>query len=159
MDLKYIFLDSNGRIGVKEFWIGFLILFGAAVVLGWIPLIGQLISILLIYPWICLYSKRLHDFGKTGWLVLVPFGIGVAAMVLSFVVGGASIFAAGMSGTEEGVATSALAGMGVVALLLGVAALVGFAFLLWVGLSKGDAGPNKYGPPYGGAAASTPTAA
>ena len=66
MNWQFLFLSANGRIGQKDFWIGFLILFVAGIILGMIPVLGQIISIALIYPWVCLYSKRLHDFGKTG---------------------------------------------------------------------------------------------
>ena len=30
-----------------------------------------IVSLALIYPWVCIWSKRLHDAGKSGWLFLV----------------------------------------------------------------------------------------
>ena len=35
----------EGRLRRAHFWIGFLIIFGANVVLGWIPILGWLISL------------------------------------------------------------------------------------------------------------------
>jgi uncharacterized membrane protein YhaH (DUF805 family) len=147
MDWKHLFFSANGRIGQKDFWIGFLILFVAGWVLGMIPLIGIFASLLMIYCWACLYSKRLHDFGKSGWLQLVPFGVMVAAGVVAGVVGGASAITAAMSGQNDPAAAAAmLTGLGGVALIMCLAMLVWLAFLLWVGLSKGTPGDNQYGP-------------
>jgi len=158
MDWKTLFLTADGRIGQRDFWIGFAILFVAGLVLGMIPVIGQIVGILLIYPNVCLYSKRLHDFGKSGWLQLVPMAIMFVAMVLAIFSGGAGIMAS-MGGGSAATA-GAMAGFGMAAMVMGLAALIGLAFLLWVGLSKGDPGDNRYGPPprqlVGG---STPTAA
>jgi hypothetical protein len=43
-------LSFNGRIRRQHFWIGWLICLGAGVVLGWIPILGTLLSIALIWP-------------------------------------------------------------------------------------------------------------
>ena len=158
MNWQFLFLSANGRIGQKDFWIGFLILFVAGFILGMIPLLGMLISIALIYPWVCLYSKRLHDFGKTGWLAAVPFGIWVVAGIFAVMAGGAAVFgvASGNEAAAAGGAMAALAGMGLVMML---AFLVWIGFTLWVGLTKGDPAPNQYGAPtpsnFGGS--TTPT--
>jgi uncharacterized membrane protein YhaH (DUF805 family) len=145
MDWKNLFLNANGRIGQKDFWIGFLILFVGGFILGLIPILGMIVSIVLIYPWVCLFSKRLHDFGKTGWLAAVPFAIGVVAMVLMMVMGGAAMFGAA-SGTNAG-AGSAMAAFGMIGILGLVCFAAYVAFVLWVGLSKSDPGTNQYGPP------------
>lgn len=154
MDWKNLFFSANGRIGQKDFWIGFLILFVGGFVLGMIPLIGFVVSLVSIYCWICLYSKRLHDFGKSGWLQLIPFAIGIVATVIGFAAGGTSMLAAMANGNNDPAAAAAMiAGMGTIGAAMGVAGLVGLAFLLWVGLSKGDPAANQYGPPPGSAPA------
>jgi len=145
MNWQALFLSANGRIGQKDFWIGFAILFVAGIVLNFIPVIGQIAGILLIYPWVCVYSKRLHDMGKTGWLAAVPFGVFFVAMVLAVIAGGAAMFGAA-SGSAVG-AGSAVAALGMIGLITMLAFLVWIAFTLWLGLSKGDPATNQYGPP------------
>lgn len=151
MDWRYLFLDSKGRIGQKDFWIGFLILFVAGLVLGLIPVLGAIIGLILLYPQVCLFSKRLHDFGKTGWLYLAPIVLSVVLAGAMVAMSGAAFFTPGGPGSMS---PSAAAGLGGGILLMALLLLVvNLGFLLWVGLSKGDAGPNRYGPPQGSAVA------
>ena len=146
MNWQFLCLSANGRIGQKDFWIGFLILFVAGFILGLIPFLGMIISIALIYPWVCLYSKRLHDFGKTGWLAAVPFGIWLIAGVLAVFAGGAAMMgvASGNEAAAAGGMMAGLAGMGLV-MMLAFVAWIGFT--LWLGLTKGDPATNQYGAP------------
>ena len=150
MDWKFLFLDSNGRIGRKDFWIGFLILFVAGFVLGLIPVLGVLISIALIYPQVCLYAKRLHDFGKSGWLAAVPYAAAAIFLVVTFLTVGVSALAAG-GGADFG--AGAAGGLWLVGLLAIIVGLGSLAFLRWVGLSRSDPGTNRYGAPQGSAVA------
>jgi uncharacterized membrane protein YhaH (DUF805 family) len=145
MNWQYLFLRADGRIGQKDFWLGWLILFVAGIVLGMIPLLGMLISLALIYPNVCVFSKRLHDFGKTGWLAAAPYVILLVASVIAMAMGGAAMFSA-MSGSAAGTA-AAMTGLGLGMGIFVLAGLACLAFLLWVGLTKGDPAPNKYGPP------------
>jgi uncharacterized membrane protein YhaH (DUF805 family) len=145
MNWQGLFLQANGRIGQKDFWIGFAILFVAGIVLNLIPVIGMIAGILLIYPWVCVYSKRLHDMGKTGWLAAVPFGVFFVAMVLTVIAGGAAMFGAA-SGSTVG-AGGAMAALGMMGLVMMIAFLVWIGFTLWLGLTKGEAGTNQYGAP------------
>ena len=146
MTWQNLFLTPNGRIGQKDFWIGFLILFVAGIVLGMIPILGMIIGLALIYPNVCLFSKRLHDFGKTGWLAAVPYAIFAVCMVISMVAGGAAIFGAA-SGNEAAAAGGMMAAMGTMGLLFLLGFLAYIGFVLWVGLTKGDPATNQYGAP------------
>lgn len=147
MDLKALFLTADGRIGQKDFWVGFLILLGAGVVAGFLPIIGPLLHIALLFPWFCLYAKRLHDFGKPAWLVLLPFLVFVAAGLVGMMAGGGAIVAAAMRGESDLFAGGAvLAGLGVAIGLFCLASLFWLGFLLWVGLNRGTPGPNAFGP-------------
>ena len=150
MDIQRLFLSANGRIGRGEFWTGFLILFVLGIVVHFIPGLGQLLAILLIYPWVCLFSKRLHDMGKSGWLQLIPYAVWIVAAVLGVVMGGtAAVMAMAGGGHSADVAAGAgaLAGAGMVALIMCGALVVNLIFLLWVGLSGSQPGDNAYGPP------------
>lgn len=145
VDWKTLYLDPKGRIGQKDFWIGAAILFVAGIVLGLIPMIGWLISLALLYGWICLTSKRLHDFGKTGKLALIPV---IAQLVVAVVAAMGMMAAAGASyGGGDAAGMAAMGALGFAGVLTMLAGLLTLAFLLWVGLTKGDAGANAYGEP------------
>lgn len=143
-DWQKLLFSFEGRTRRSHFWIGWLICLGAGVVAGWIPLIGFLISIALIWPNLAITVKRLHDLGMSGWVAAVPFVANIVGFVMIFVSVGASVF---MNATalenEDPAAILALIGpaIGILGLLL----LVNFGFLLWVGLVDGKPGSNKYG--------------
>lgn len=141
-DWKTLFLTAQGRIGQKDYWIGILILFAAGVVLGWVPLIGTIVSIASIYFGVCVSSKRLHDMSKSGWLAAVPYGVTALAVLLS-----AMAFVGGMVSSGSGNDFGAMQGMGGAAALWGLAALVNLGFLIWLGVTAGQPGDNAYGPP------------
>ncbi|RZJ01495.1 MAG: DUF805 domain-containing protein [Brevundimonas sp.] len=142
-DWKTLFLQPGGRIGQKDYWIGFGILFAANIVLSLIPVIGLLASIVAIYAGVCVASKRLHDFGKSGWLAAIPYGVWIAAIVLSMgsFIGG--IINTASYDNDFGV----LAGMGGMFGLWTLAFFVNVAFVIWLGVTAGDQGDNAYGPP------------
>lgn len=139
MDWKNIFLTAEGRIGRREFWIGFAIVFVASLVLGWIPLLGQIIGLLLLWPQICLQAKRLHDMNYTAWLMIIPFAVWCVIFVFIIMSGG---FAA-----LTGEASAMGAAMGMAFLTAGLGGLVSLGFLLWVGLTPGQGGENRFGLP------------
>ena len=154
MDWKSLFLTSTGRLGQRDFWIAFLILFVIGFVGGMIPLLKLVIGLALIFPAVCIMAKRLHDFGKTGWLAAAPYAVGAVAMVVGMVLGGMAMVMGGVGGDGAAMAAAA-GGMGLMAVVMFVAVVANLAFLLWVGLSKGDPDANAYGPPpaavFGGA--------
>lgn len=160
MDWKTIYLTSNGRMGQRDFWIAWAILFVAALVASMVPVIGHLITLVLIYPFVCIAAKRLHDFGRSGWLAAVPYVVAFAAAVVGGVMGGMAMMLGALGG-RGAAGAAAVGGFGLMVLLMSLAALAGLAFLLWVGLTRGDPQPNAYGPPpeplFGGAP-TTPTA-
>lgn len=145
MDWKALFLTSQGRIGQKDFWIGFAILFVGGFVLGLIPLVNMISGFVLIYPTVCIFAKRLHDFGKSGWLAATPYAIGLLGVVLMMMVGGGAMFASMMG--DSAAAAGAMGAMGAIGLIAVLLFVAYIGFVLWVGLSKGDPGANAYGPP------------
>jgi uncharacterized membrane protein YhaH (DUF805 family) len=145
MDWKGLFLTSSGRLGQRDFWLAWLMLFAANLVCRIVPFLGGLVALALVFPNVCVTSKRLHDFGRSGWLILIPFAAGLVAAVLGALTRGATMLA-GLAGHAVG-SLAMVGGMGLMA-LLGLALLVvALGFLLWVGLSRGDPEPNAYGPP------------
>lgn len=88
-------------------------------------MIGLPLVVAAIVVGLCNAVRRLHDLGKTGWWVL---GIGLLTVVIQ--------------------APAAVAGeAGVIFSLL--AALISLGWTLWLGLAKGQAGENRFGPPPG----------
>ena len=151
MDWRTLFLSPEGRMNQKDYWIGMLILFVAWVLSHALHLLAPIVWLLLIYPGVCVYAKRLHDSGRSAWLILVPVVIGAAAFILAVIFGGVGVIGALGTMATLGSAPAAwgalFAGIGVMLAFLGVAAVAKLIFLLWVGLSPGDPGDNAYGPP------------
>ncbi len=146
-DFKYALLQFEGRLRRSHFWIGFLIIFGINVVLGWIPLIGLLASLATIWANVAISVKRLHDMGKSGWFVLAPYAIGAVLGIIGTVMMIGGIAASGMNEAYvENNPAAVLGLMGPAFGLFALAGLVGFAFLLWIGLVDSQPGENRYGP-------------
>lgn len=146
-DFKYALLQFDGRLRRSHFWIGVLIVFGINVVLGWIPLIGFIASLATIWANVAISVKRLHDMGKSGWFVLAPYVIGFVLGIIGVVIMFGGIAASGMTESYFEDNPAAILGlMGPAFGLFALAGLVGFAFLLWIGLTDSEKGENRFGP-------------
>jgi len=145
MDWKSLFFTAEGRIGRPTFWIGWLMLLGVHVVAGWIPLIGWALGLAALYASVCLYAKRLHDMGRSGWWQLLPILLGPVLVIGSAMsIGFGALFAELTHGDAE---WAALAGLGGLFVSLAVAFVVMIGFTLWVGISDSQPGDNRYGEP------------
>ena len=89
MDYRQIFLDPQGRIGPRTFGRAYILLTGVMLVItAASALVSPQINVLqyaLVFPYICVFGKRLHDAGQTAWLWLV---ILIVWMILNAIVGG-----------------------------------------------------------------------
>ena len=139
MDWKSLFFTAEGRIGRQAFWIAWLSLLGVNVVLGWVPFL----PLLALFCMVCIYTKRLHDMGQTGWLQLIPLVFGPVLLIgsITLLVMG-SAFASLGDGDPDIVA---LFGVGGVILSLITGFLVTVGFTLWVGCSATRPGENRFG--------------
>lgn len=144
MDWKSLFFSPEGRIGRQAFWIGWLCLLGANVVLGWVPFFGWALSLATIWCSVCIHTKRLHDMGQTGWWQVLPLVFGpILIMGSAISIGVLPAIAALTNGEPE---LSALAALGGFFISLFIAFAVWLAFTLWVGFSLSTPGENRYGP-------------
>lgn len=135
-DWVQFYLSPRGRITRRDYWLyGFLVIFAINLVLGFIPLIGQVIAILTLWPSLAVAFKRLHDRSMPGWWIFVP---SIPTILGAILVG-------------AGFATSDGADGSMTTLLLGgLLLLVGFVASLWIIFGvlarRGVPGPNEYGP-------------
>jgi uncharacterized membrane protein YhaH (DUF805 family) len=146
-DFKSAMLSFEGRLRRSHFWIGFLIIFGISVVLGWIPFLGGLISLALIWPNLAISVKRLHDMGKSGWLVAIPWAASFILVIVGCVMMFAGIAASGMDESyyeDNPMAALSIMGPAVGAFIL--ASIINLGFLLWVGITDSQKGENRFGP-------------
>lgn len=142
MDFSHLYLSTEGRIGRKMFWIGHLILAGIGIVLnlifagmvGPLSFTARLISLIFIlivaYPAYAVSAKRFQDRNKNGALGAILISISVLSTLFNLL---------GVTGNPF--APNALG------MILGLAAMgVGIWYLIELGILRGTAGANQYGP-------------
>lgn len=146
MNIGQALINPNGRSPQNEYWVGILILIAANIVSGFIPVLGTLIWIGLIYVGVCVYGRRLHDAGKSAWLHAIPWAVSIVLGVIGsfFIIG--AIIAAVQSGDEDFNVIAVLSASGGALAFFGLSYLVWIVYTIWVGLLKGDPGANRFGP-------------
>ena len=144
-DWRKLLFSFEGRARRSHFWIGWLICLGLSVVAGWIPILGGLISLALIWPNLAITVKRLHDMGKSGWFAAIPWVVNIVCIgVAVAMIGVTAIVNQSALEREDPAAILALLApaLGVFLLLL----LVNLGFLLWIGVTDSQPGDNRFGP-------------
>jgi len=73
------YADFSGRATRKEFWTFVLFMYLSAFLAGiadgliGTDFIGNLVVVGLLLPYISCAARRMHDAGKSGWFMIVPF--------------------------------------------------------------------------------------
>jgi uncharacterized membrane protein YhaH (DUF805 family) len=129
----------DGLLRRSHFWIGMAALCAVNMILGILPLVGALISLVLIAPAAAISARRLHDMGRSARFALIPVVVSIFAGLLSLAASAAPA-AFGVAG-----AIWVLAMAGPLLLLVPVLLVINLAFVLWIGLSAGCQGANAYG--------------
>ena len=161
-----LLLSPAGRIGRQHFWIGMAVFAVLVVVFNWgLKQLGGstwafLISLpfpfLVLHMAYSLYGKRLHDMGRSFWpLTAMIVSLIVVAIIVMLSFGGSDYFAefsqyerkedidpAVRAAIQERYQARLAQGNGTVRAVM--LAIIG-GFTLWCGVSKPDAGTNKYG--------------
>jgi len=132
---RYKYVQYQGRARRREYWMFCLfytvleLIFVALFAMGLDTLgnyLSNIFSAATLLPSVCLGIRRLHDIGKSGWWILVFYGIIiVAAFILGF-----------------SVAAESLVGLVVCAVAL-IANIVVFLVFLCLDSQPGE---NQYGP-------------
>lgn len=146
-----LFLSFDGRIARGQWWLGVIIMVVIGLVLGFVlalvfgtGILGQVVSLLLtlalLYPFVALATKRLHDRGHDAMpRVAIFFAPGLLLTVMqTFGIGFRTEVVAGVA-----VQTPSLLGgiVGIVSLVVAIWALVE------LGILRGQDGSNRFGPP------------
>ena len=118
MDWTKLFFSADGRIGRQAYWIGWLVLIGVNTLLFWVPFL----SLVTIYCWICICSKRFHDMGRSGWLSAIPVSLSIVVPIGAVIAIAGAAIASSLSGATEGTIVaavlSAVAGSALLLILL-----------------------------------------
>lgn len=165
----YLLFVPSGRIDRKTFWLtllafavlevsfreGLFLHDNSSAFFFWGFLIWMVMLVCGIFA---IYGKRLKDFGRS----VLPIIAAIAALIvlliiLMMVYGGAEYFSAYSEYERKAVIDETvreainqryverMSEAGPIVTIATSALMVGFT--LWVGLTKGDPGPNRYGPP------------
>jgi len=89
MDFRQIFFDPQGRSSPRDFARGLIVLTGVMVAIQTLTVIAwpqvNVLQYALVFPYICVFAKRLHDAGQSAWLWLLFLA---GWLVVNAVVGG-----------------------------------------------------------------------
>lgn len=116
----------RGRSARKEYAVFTVANFVLSAVLGLIPVIGGLFSLIIIIPGIAVAVRRLHDLNKSGWWLLAPFLILIIGLI-------------GVAGTvEEGGAAAWV-------WLMVAGGIISLVMSIWLLFARGTDGANRFG--------------
>ena len=175
MDFRFLFLEPKGRLAPRPFGRGLVLLTGACMMISVLTAVVSpglnVLQYALVFPYICLFGKRLHDAGLTAWLwIAFLAGLGFLNMFLSAILlpvlsPGAFAIQVEVQETMQTVSFTAafeelalraeeyarLSAVTTLAAFLISSAITGFAaFRL-----RSDPKPNRHGPPTLGGPAGT----
>ncbi len=88
MDYRFLFLEPKGRLAPTPFARGLVVLTGIFMVITVLSAVVSpglgILQYAVVFPYVCLFGKRLHDAGLSAWLWLVFLaGTGFFSMMLS----------------------------------------------------------------------------
>lgn len=111
------------------------------------------LALLLIWPMVSIHICRLHDMGRGGSWVAVPFALNIITAIAAPLLGLLAVIAAAQRGAVSNLPQNSMI---VLILLMLVTVVVDVVFVLWVGLSRGEAEANAFGAPAAEAIPMTP---
>jgi len=140
MDLSYLFLTLDGRIGRARFWLGTVVVAGVSMAATYliVALVGisqaavafsAAVAFALAYPSYAVTAKRFQDRDKPGFLALL-------LLIPSY--GANLLYTFGVFDLDQPSAWAQALDV--------IIAVIFLWFLVELGFLKGTQGPNRYGP-------------
>ena len=137
------FANFNGRAQRSEFWWFALFSFLSQIILGFIPFVGGIYSLVLLLPSLAVTARRLHDTNRTAWWMLL-YLIPVLGLIVLVIV---SLALLGINSFDPWEASDAEWGViGILFLIWLLGSFVAWLVLLIFQIMPGTVGPNRYGP-------------
>ncbi len=122
--------------------------------------IMSVVRLAFLLPDLAVGVRRLHDIGRSGWWLVMPFAVGIIGLFVAMIVGGTQVWSLIRLGDHASDAQSAGAAFGIIGtVLLAVAlpSLIAWVVMLVFFVTEGKRGPNRFGPdPKGEALNDTP---
>lgn len=127
MTFESLFVDPRGRTPRSQFIGALLVLLAVAAFYAFLVRgrTAEWCLVVLIFPALVLHARRLHDMGRSAWLLVAPGGLLVAAAWLRLVA------------ADSPLETPVIA----------IALVVAAGFALWGVVGKGQAEANRFGQP------------
>lgn len=127
MTFESLFVNPGGRTTRGAFIPALIVLLAVAAFYAFLPTgrTGQFCLAVLIFPYVMLHARRLHDIGLTAWLLLAPGALLVATAWLQ------------LYDADSPLKTPVSIG----------ALVVSAGFTLWGVIGKGQAAANRFGEP------------
>lgn len=127
MSFDTVFVNPAGRTARGPFIAALIVLLAVAAFYAFVVTgrTAEFCLVVLIFPFIVLHARRLHDMGLTAWLLLAPGALMVATAWLRLYDADSQF----------------LTPVSVIALV------VSAGFVLWGVVGKGQAGANRFGEP------------
>ncbi|WP_417482008.1 hypothetical protein [Maricaulis sp.] len=89
-DAQRVLFGASGKLGPMDFAKGLVAIVAVSLILNIISLvpvigglIGLVVGLVLAFAWVCIFSKRFHDAGQSGWMTIAAI---VAVIVVSVVI-------------------------------------------------------------------------
>ena len=173
MDFRQTFFDAQGRMSPRNFARGLIVLTGVMVVIQALAVIAgpqaNVLQYALVFPYLSVFAKRLHDAGQTAWLwlaflvgwvmvnalvggilmqLMVPGAMELSTELVNAMLAPESVDQAALSAkVEEFARLSAVPNILSFLIASGVTGYVAYSL-------KSDPKPNRFGPPTTGSRSS-----
>ncbi len=146
MSFTQVLFNPNGRISQGQFWAGWAVIVVTFVIGTFIPFLGLLVWLGLVYVGICVYGKRLHDMGRSAWLHAIPWALGIGFTVMMFSSMMPLIMELAENPDVEPDPQMVMQQMGPAMKWVLISGLMWIVYTIWVGASRSQPGENEHGP-------------